>query len=856
MKRTLPLIFLALCCPLLYAGETRFDCSREAWLSSYGKEADFNMGAANKIKLKTYQEFGLIDFDVAPLKGKLVKHARLYLKPAGGAKFGLNNGTDLRWLTVSTVTHDWVEGQSKNYATDDAGHGATFNESSYKKQNWGFHGAKLYDVVLGNGGSIRYDGQLEPDGDRVAIDIDPRLVQAMIDGKSHGLFIMDGSVGIAANNYIASRESGNGPYLVVKYEDARTPVLIQPTKPENHSNDEADGLPAWPAAIFIPGAGDAPMLGKSMKIWAFPAVTKVSPTTGKVLFEEGMDAADRANSVWDGATQTVRLAAALGEIVSFQLALQGQANEVGIVFNDLKGPGLIKSNTFRGWRNGYIGEQSETAYPLDGPVACPDPNQNIPGQKLQALTVDIPVPTDAQPGDYEGSIKLVSHEGQLVLPLRVKVYDATIPDETFFVIHLNCYDGPGRAGSERFIDSFRLAHYHRATINRVPYNHIGRTHDDWSPRADSQGKITDWSEFDRNLGGALDGSWFDDNPRKNVPVPVLYLPLHENFPLNYRPYLHAGPAIPKSTADNDARLKFFTLARSIEKSFDAKYNNAWSDAVRDFAEHLTQKGYTRTRFEVFFNDKPHYGYSLWTFDEPALTVDWLALNHFARLFRAANADEATYTPAFFDDLFAKGLGTMRRNRATLLFRADVSRPFWQGSISDGLINQMCVNSDALDCQRIIDDMKQRMPARFTLYGSPNPVDQSNWQNVAWCLLAFSRGYDGVVPWQSLGKADALTKADQNALIIDGKEKGQALASMRLHALREGAQLAELLRLLMLKHGWNREQVRALLAQRLKLDNTRGGLAGDNAKALSFTCLDSNTMVPLKEGLLQMLTEQE
>ena len=118
-------------------GTVRRPANKDVWLSSVGAERDYNMGAATRIKLKIYQEFGIIDFDVSPLAGKTITSAKLYVRPAGGGGLNLNDGTDLRWLTVSTVSHEWVEGLSASHAPDPAGHGATFNESSWGLEDWG-----------------------------------------------------------------------------------------------------------------------------------------------------------------------------------------------------------------------------------------------------------------------------------------------------------------------------------------------------------------------------------------------------------------------------------------------------------------------------------------------------------------------------------------------------------------------------------------------------------------------------------------------------------------------------------------------------------------------------------------------
>src|SRR5689334_3990959 len=79
---------------------------RDVWLSSANRnEADTNGGKAPRIKLKIYQEFGLLDFDVSKLKGKKIESAALFVAPDGGERFApKGRGSDLRWFTVSTVS--------------------------------------------------------------------------------------------------------------------------------------------------------------------------------------------------------------------------------------------------------------------------------------------------------------------------------------------------------------------------------------------------------------------------------------------------------------------------------------------------------------------------------------------------------------------------------------------------------------------------------------------------------------------------------------------------------------------------------------------------------------------------------
>src|SRR4051812_23235138 len=132
--------------------------TRDTWLSAANKqECDMCGGKAPRIKLKVWQEFGLLDFDVAALKGKKIEKAELHFATAGGAVHGGAGGTVLRWFPVSTSGSRWEEGNAASFGEDTAGHGATFNEASHKTRPWTLPGSKCWDVILGNGKTLRCD---------------------------------------------------------------------------------------------------------------------------------------------------------------------------------------------------------------------------------------------------------------------------------------------------------------------------------------------------------------------------------------------------------------------------------------------------------------------------------------------------------------------------------------------------------------------------------------------------------------------------------------------------------------------------------------------------------------------------
>jgi hypothetical protein len=933
--RFAPLMLAALSAFHLAAGETiKCPDTRDVWISAADrKESDTNGGKAPRMKLKVWQEYGLLDFDVSALKGKKIEKATLHVAPDGGAVHGGKRGTDLRWFTVSTISSDWVEGEGAQYSTDDAGKGATFNEASYKTRAWSYPGSKNWDVILGNGNTLRCDVDAgDPQGGWFTIPLDKRVVEALVAKASHGLLIMDGSTGVDRNCSIASRESNKAPYLnvTVSGDDAQPPavpakltltpapkdasdtqgaatlsltvpqdafayeikvngaalprwqvpfataagatqtILLEYLQPDADLNVEVAAIdnagnasafasvkgkaspkitvPKLPASDWAPKGGDA-AAGK-LKLWACPEMCKIDPQSGKVMLEEGAEQFASKNSVWDGAASTVRIASARGEIAGFQLILDASAGDVTGVKVAVSGLDGIKTRLWKTW---YVktgdpktGEkwQPEYALPLaDGTaVAVPGADSKVPNQKATSIAIDLIVPADARPGEQSGTIT-VSGEGvpETKLPLKLKIYSAVIPKEINFTPELNCYGGPGQAGSDKFFDSFRVAHYHRCTINRVPYSQSGNIHADWVPQVGPDGKVSDWSNFDKNLGPLLDGSAFKDNPRANVPVPCLYMPHNENWPLPMRAHYNPGTGVPLDGKDWKAIHDI--KAKPPVESFSQQYKDAFSACVRDFVNHFEEKGWTRTNYHVFNNNKQYMQKdgvkgTAWVMDEPFEYLDWQALNFYSTLMRN---------------------GTKDAKKVVFQFRADVSRPMWQGSCSDGLMEIVYANSGQFSMFPLMKELKREMPTTLMCYGAANKMDRANHETAAWCLKAYVYENDGVLPWQSIGGDAAFDTGDGdggngNMLIVDGSKRFgvNAVASYRVHAFRAGAQIVELLRLLQQKNGWGRSHSNALVSQLIPLRTEFSQAFADDAAAVKFKGLAGDPFVLLKEGILKLL----
>jgi len=600
--------------------------------------------------------------------------------------------------------------------------------------------------------------------------------------------------------------------------------------------------PALPAARFSAVGGEPPTCGGQLRVWAYPEVTKVDPLTGQALFEPVSDMR-KANAVWDGARSLVRLAAAKGEIAAFQLALEaiaGPVSDVSVQMSDLRGNrGVIGGENLRMYRVWYVSAEGawheEYAIPLGGSLTVPSSDNGIPGQKVQAVYVDIVVPKAAAPGTYSGTLSVGAAGAEPVsLDVELVVYPVTIPDEIHFNPELNSYNPPGgKAGTPYFYQAHRLAHYHRCTLNTVNHSHTGSVNPDYVPELGGTGadvRVADWSKFDRLMGPLLDGSAFAGNPRGPVPVRTFYLPFHEQWPLPLKGY-YAFEEFPK---DESVMIRHEFEAPPIEEAFPEAYKQAFRNVVGDFVSHCEEKGWTETEFQCYLNNKYYYwGGLYWIFDEPMVRDDWQGIRFYAQLFKQGKVGAAT--TRFF-------------------FRGDISRPWWQYDQLDGLMDTIYYNSEIFGLPGFARHYNRRIPAP-RVYGACNPVEVANHQSAAWCLKAYAMGLSAVLPWNSLGDAESLKQPDQIALIVPGELAGYEgpVASLRVFALRRGAQDVELLRLLALREGYLPDQMGSLVAQKVPLTSQFEQQFVDEAAALTFGKLSAQGFAELKEGVLILLS---
>ena len=218
---------LVLCGSAVTADDAlRLPITRDTWFSCVGNEANCNTGGAAKLKFKSFQEMSLLDFDPAPLKGRVIRRAALHLRAA--------SSDYLKRVTVSTFAADWVEGAAATYAQQPGS--SCFRMQRYPDVPWAFPGSDLTAVMLGQGGTFwRMADAAPPDKNGwQQIPVDPAVIAARAVGVSYGLLVFDdtGSEWTRQgeqfkplhmpNRFAFSREAGaeKAPYLTVELGSA------------------------------------------------------------------------------------------------------------------------------------------------------------------------------------------------------------------------------------------------------------------------------------------------------------------------------------------------------------------------------------------------------------------------------------------------------------------------------------------------------------------------------------------------------------------------------------------------------------------------------------------------------------
>ena len=893
------------------AEEIRLPVTRDTWVSNVGKEATCNLGGAPKLKVKSIQEMSLLDLDPSPLRGRVIEKAELRIRIAGKERL---------WrMTLSSIAAEWTEGTSPRYAEETGS--STHNARMHPDVPWAYPDSDLCSVILAQGNTVWGMADATPPDKKgwQKIAVAPKVIAARGAGLSRGFLLFDDTgsewtrdgekltVRHFPNRFLHSRngKADSSPYFVVHLgaRDAVPPASVTDLRatPDNTGDSiatvrwrtPADRGPAgtagfavaangkavpryliplagspgsgvtmhlrdlplprgqrhtitvraidWagntgpssetsfiaarrpvvrlPEASIVPfsGTADLPTLG-NVVVYVLDALDKVHPETGKLIPTQSTSYLS-ANHLWSASGRRIRLQAARGETVMFQLVLRGSIRAVTPTIE-------WSSGEFRAIPEFYDlrtvptpkGRLPDPAVPLNGEFT-PDNADSGAEHHVRPILCEVTVPRNAPAGTQRGTLRLQTGTERLTIALDLHVWDFSLPDQLSFLPEMNCY---GLPRNER--DYYRMAHRHRTVLNRLPYSQNGTVKDGCAPTL-RNGKW-DWTAWDKRFGPLLDGSLFADLPRAGVPVDVFYLPLHENWP--------------------GAMSEHYNGDYWADRAFTPEYREAFVRASQSFARHIEGKGWHTTLFHCYLNNKINFkqrgwsrGSSPWLLDEPANFQDYWALRWFALAFHEGIAGQAP--------------------NVGLLFRGDVSRPQWERDSLEGLMDYYVVGGKAFrKYGRMVRDRQRDFGLIVVDYGSTNDLTASNMQPVGWCLDSWTLGSDGVLPWQTIGRANSWTKADRLSLFYPGETIGRTgpVASVRLKAYRRGQQDVEYLTIYSAVTKQPRRAVAEATRHALRLKGKAGGTGfrgGEDAGIISYTQLRPQDAWRLRVGIGQAIS---
>jgi hypothetical protein len=478
-------------------------------------------------------------------------------------------------------------------------------------------------------------------------------------------------------------------------------------------------------------------------------------------------ASDRAGASWNHAIQ---LSSARGGYVSFQVVIQSDTacNECKLTIESTQ-----PVEVYREWF--HLNTPDKHYYPdalipihLPYGFQMPDPENAIQGQKVRAFWVDVWIAPDTKPGIYRGRARLVDGATRKAVPFVISVSSARIPAHDVLNMDSNSYGdgwlqaqypkalaGSGRAKEEEQFhliqQYYRMFYENRGIYHVLGYGHSGYVDPGFAPELAGTGTekhIVSWDKFDRLFGPVLDGSAFNGTRRGPQPIPFMYMPINPEWPANY---LWWG-----------------------EPGYQAEFTNV----VGEMERHFREKGWTTTKFEVFFNQKKRYKGFEWDGDEVRFPKD-----------------DAYFL--VYHDLLMNSLP--KTTPVHFVMRADTSWTMQQQMHRlKGAIGLWCASGGMFTWyQDELPELKQQGDIVW-IYGGTPPVQAVSSSMTADPLRAWIFGVDGFVRWLAVSPGPtpfhALSDGGTETLVYSGERFGieGPIPSIRLKLQRNTVQDLDLL----------------------------------------------------------------
>ena len=513
---------------------------------------------------------------------------------------------------------------------------------------------------------------------------------------------------------------------------------------------------------------------QAMDVWVVGDAEKIRPGTASPV--SGTSNLDVSNYVWNKALRQVTIAGAKNEFVAFQVVIENENTDltgVSLHPTDLTGGSgnILLSSNYEFFIEYYIHKgENRTPDPLISTKLMPDyatfdiPDSRIHNfsNKCQAVWVDLYIPHNAAAGDYQGKIAVFSdQQGVFEINIQLQVYDFTLPDKCNYDFEFNHYGSmasnwPGGTppSAEAFLEfernSYRLLHKNRVRLNRVPYTQGGNP-SSWLkegmwPVLEGEGEnihVKDWSAWDERFGPYLSGSAFADLPRSSAPVDHWMLPFNHRFPSEFNDYWHGDTldfpyigTMPAYDAENIAIMK-------------------------EFEEHLNEKGWTEPLYHIFYNEKGRGKFSnqlSWYLDEPVNQRDFEAIRFYSELFHEGFTNTIRSIEEL-GDAQVELSGFPEPSDARFVFRLDFGRQTLNNHYLDGYVDLWNIGGGPGEGRYYLSEVQERVakgemdmyygPWAYALDGYNLDLIWSAWNN-------WRRRATGLELWDTMGWSNDMT----------------------------------------------------------------------------------------------------
>jgi len=892
---------------LCFAEAVRLKSTADIWLSDANqKERSSSSGRNTRLKLKTIQEMSAIRFDAAPARGRAVLNAKLFLRRAGGDQ--------LRYIRVSTINQNWVEGNSEKVY--DLQNGATYLYADYaSKRSWAWSGSYFADVIMTSGNSLATWAECEKLEDGwISVALTPELIYALAVGDTDGLAIMDGGNLSYHNNYLHSVQSkGSEPYIEVELGE---PLTVTPGKPAVKAEPaiERAHLDAGAIRIAIQEAENVfcwriKLNGEAVERWRVKHPNSEVPT---VFYLENLVPAQEydleivAVSPGGQTSPPAKASVAASPALSSELSLKKLAKPTGAVSAPAQDgkmkvwalPGLVKVSP----------ERSEAMF---GDMETSGINAVWDGKAIRLFGAR------GEYVSYQLCIENLSQKPLTGVKIRFQGMDGTAEVELFTNWCAQNRDGdsqPAYCIPLKHGEAFQIADSRNQSIYVDVYILKNASPGDCSGvvsiEADGVQKAVipvELSVFDFILPDKL-SFWAELNAyRIPRPAHAYYQLAHQHrCVLNcwrWAPKVRgSGKDIQVIWDEYDENVEPLLSGEAFRENrrsgvpvecmylpFQDSFPTPLSKETYNYQGHWVGRGEDRKYLIEHYLKAPYIGDALsQSYKDAFRAVQRQFIEHFRekgwdqtemqcfyggknthRIEYGANMWWTTDEPYHWDDWLALQFfcrmwtqGRSDAERGQWLARADISRPQWQGRVLDGIVHTVYFGAGSFsspDMYRRCRILSRETGLKLMTYGSTNPDNESNTQSVVWILNAWLNGANGVLPWQTLGGDGALDKNDRgagggNALLVPGKRFGlEVVGDMRLKALRDGQQLVEYLTILAERYDLQREQIRDMVYRAVEFEaGTRAGTGADNADSLKFSTLKAWQISELRRRVAELI----